>query len=405
LIIGKCGIVGKTNSGKTTFFNAATLLNAPVSPRPFTTIKPNVGIAYLRVPCVCREFNVKDSPTNSACINGTRFIPVELIDVAGLISGAWSGRGLGNRFLDEISRADVLIHVVDASGGTDEEGEIVKPSTHDPLEDVKLLDFEFAMWLKSIIKRSWDQVARIVEVTKAELALLLEEKLSGLAIDRVEISEAFKRCGLDPRKPLLWNEEDHLQFSLQLRRIAKPMVIAANKVDVPEAEENVKRLMKESPYPVVPVSAEAELILRRASEKELIEYMPGESGFKIRKPESLKSEQLRALKLIEERVLRKWKSTGVQEVLNYAYFNLLNAIVVYPVEDPEKLTDHKGNVLPEARLVPKGTTAIEMAGFIHTELAKGFLYAIDVKSKRRLGADYILKDRDVISIVSTLRRG
>ena len=397
------GIVGKPNVGKSTFFSAATLAAVEIASYPFTTIKPNRGIGYIKIQCVCREFNVKDNPVNSTCIDGIRFIPVELIDCAGLVPDAWQGRGLGNQFLDEIRRADALIHVVDASGSTDIEGRVVRPGTHDPLEDVKFLERELTMWFAQILKRDWPRVARTVESGMADLSSLLEERLSGLAIKRWHIVEALKAAGLSDEKPTKWSEEDFLKFIGLLRKISKPMLIAANKMDLPNAEENLKRL-KEAGYLVVPCCAEAELALRRAAEKRLIEYIPGDPDFKIKDPSRMTGKQIDALKAIREKVLDKHGSTGVQDAINAAFRILLNMVVVYPVVDPEKLTDHYGRVLPEARLVPKGTTARELAYIIHTELGESFIYAVDARTKRRLGEDYQLKDGDVISIISAKRR-
>ncbi|MEM0010620.1 MAG: redox-regulated ATPase YchF [Candidatus Bathyarchaeia archaeon] len=397
------GIVGKPNVGKSTFFSAATLATVEIASYPFTTIKPNKGIGYFKTECVCREFNVKDEPVNSICINGIRFIPVELIDCAGLVPDAWRGRGLGNQFLDEIRRADALIHIVDASGSTDIEGRIVKPGFHDPLEDVKFLEKELSMWFAQIIRKDWPRMARTVEARVADLPSLLEERLSGLAIKRWHVIEALRATGLSGEKPTMWSEDDFLRFVDALRRISKPMLIAANKMDLPFAEENLKRL-KETGYIVIPCCAEAELALRRAAEKGLIEYIPGEPTFKIKDPSRITERQLSALKTIKEKILDKYNSTGVQDAINAAFKILLNMIVVYPVADPEKLTDHYGRVLPEARLVPRGTTARELAYMIHTEIGESFIYAIDSRTKRRLGEDYQLKDRDVISIVSAKRR-
>jgi len=115
------GIVGKTNTGKTTLFNAATLLNAkyPIFHSPQR--KPNIGTAYVCDICVCKELGVKDNPLNSTCIDGWRYVPVKIVDVPGLVKDAWMGRGLGNQFLSVIGQADALIHVVDASGSIDAE--------------------------------------------------------------------------------------------------------------------------------------------------------------------------------------------------------------------------------------------------------------------------------------------
>lgn len=398
------GIVGKPNVGKSTFFSAATLAPAEIANYPFTTIKPNRGIGYVRTPCVCREFNVKDNPVNSLCINGIRLIPVELIDCAGLVPGAWQGRGLGNQFLDEIRKADALIHIVDASGGTDIEGRTCKPGTHDPVEDARFLEVEITMWMVNILKRDWPKIARKAETESAvDLLKVLEERLSGLQIKRTHIFEAIRTAELNPEKPTSWSEEDFIKFVDTLRKVAKPMLIAANKIDIPPAEENVERL-KELGYIVVPCCAEAELALRRASEKNLIEYTPGDCNFKILQREKLTESQLKALETIREKILLKYGSTGVQDAINTAFFKLLNMIVVYPVEDIEHLTDHKGNVLPDAYLVPYGTTAREFAYIIHSELGETFIYAIEARNKKRVGETYILKDRDVISIVSAKKR-
>ncbi|RLI09388.1 redox-regulated ATPase YchF [Candidatus Bathyarchaeota archaeon] len=398
------GIVGKPNVGKTTFFVAATLAPAEIAPYPFTTIKPNRGVAYLRVKCVCRELGVQDNPVNSACINGNRLIPVELIDCAGLVPDAWRGRGLGNRFLDEVRKADALIHVVDASGSTDIEGRPCRPGEHDPVEDVRFLEREITMWMVQIIKRDWRKLSRRVELLGEKLVGALEKRLSGLAVKRHHIVEALRRTGLDPNRPSSWSDEDLYSFTDELRKASKPMLIAANKMDMPTAEENLGRL-RETGYLVVPCCAEAELALRRAAEKGLIRYLPGDPDFEVLEPSKLGPEQERALEVIRERVLARYGSTGVQEAINSAYFDLLGAITVYPVEDPERLCDHQGRVLPDAYVVPGGTTARELAYMIHTELGETFIYAIDARTKRRLGEDYVLKDGDVISIVSAKKRG
>ena len=166
---------------------------------------------------------------------------------------------------------------------------------------------------------------------------------------------------------------------------------------------NIDR-MKELDYIVIPCSAEAELGLRRAEKKQLIDYKPGDGNFKILQPEKLSAIQIKALEAIREKILSTKSSTGVQKALNTAYFSLLDMITVYPVEDLEHLSDHNGRVLPDAYLVPNGTTARQFAYIIHTELGESFIYAIDARDKRRIGEDTILKDRDVISIVSAKKR-
>ncbi len=397
------GIVGKPNVGKSTFFSAATLATVEIANYPFTTVKPNKGIGYVRTQCVCKEFNVKDNPVNSVCLDGVRLIPVELIDTAGLVPDAWQGRGLGNQFLDEIRRADALIHIVDAAGSTDLEGRVLKPGSHDPLEDIKFLEKEITMWVAQILKKDWPKLARTVDSGMADLHSLLEERLSGLSVRRRHIVEALKVAELDADKPSGWSGEDFMSFVDSLRRVSKPMLIAANKIDIPIAEENYEKL-KESGNLVIPCSSEAELVLRRAAEKGLISYKPGDADFETTQPGNITEKQMKALDIIREKVLRRYGTTGLQEAINAAFFKLLNMITVYTVEDVERLSDHDGRVLPDARLLPQGTTARELAYIIHTELGESFIYAVDARSRMRRGEDYVLKDRDVISVVSAKKR-
>jgi ribosome-binding ATPase len=397
------GVVGKPNTGKSTFFSAATLAAAEIANYPFTTIKPNRGVGYVRTPCVHEEFKVKDNPRNSLCLDGVRLVPVELIDIAGIVPGAWEGRGLGNQFLDEIRRADAFIHVVDASGGTDCEGKTCKPGEHDPLEDIKFLEREITMWMVTILKKDWSKIARTAEADKKGIASHLEDRLTGLGIKRQYVGEAIRDANLNVDKPATWTDEDFYRFVDTLRRLSKPMLIVANKIDLPAAKTNVER-MKKLDYIVIPCSAEAELGLRRAAEKQLIDYKPGDGNFKIKQPEKLSIGQINGLEAIKEKILSTQGSTGVQEAINTAYLKLLDMITVYPVEDVEHLSDHNGRILPDTYLVPKGTTARQFAYIIHTELGESFIYGLDARDKRRIGEDTVLKDRDVISIVSAKKR-
>jgi len=391
------GLVGKPNTGKSTFFSAATLTDVKRAPYPFTTIDPNVGVGYVKIRCVCRELGVKDDPRNSICIDGWRFIPIELIDVAGLVPDAWKGRGLGNRFLDHLRRAAVLIHVIDASGGTDAEGRPVKPGSYDPLNDVAFLEREIDMWMYQLIKKDWGKISKVMDLKKDYEELF--SRFSGLEVKREKVLEAIEELGLHLKRVTEWSDEDLLTLVKRVRAAAKPIVIAANKADVDPAEENIKRLKKElgSRYIIVPTSAEAELALRKAAHAGLIRYIPGEGDFEV--VGNLTRKQREALEYIRERVLQRYGSTGVQEVLNRAVFDALGMIAVYPVENEAKYTDHEGRVLPDVYLLPKGSTARDLAYMIHTELGEKFAFAIDAVTKRRLGADEALKHRMVVKIV------
>ena len=397
------GLIGKANVGKSTFFNAATDLTVPVANYPFTTIEPNVGVAYARTKCVCREFGVQDNPVHSVCIDGNRFIPVKLIDVAGLVPGAHAGKGLGNKFLDDARQADVLIHVIDASASTDNNGRPVRAGTGDPIFDIRFVEEEFDLWIESIIGRDWSKIAREAESQGQKLEQLLAKRLSGLAISEQVITTAIQTSGLSLKKPVTWNHDDVLLLCKVLRTKAKPFVIAANKADLPSAEDNIKK-MKAGGLELIPCASEAEALLRKASKKGILHYLPGDASFDVKPEVTLNALQQKALDIVKG-FMQKYGSTGVQEVINIACFKFLRMVEVYPVEDEFKLTDKKGNVLPDVWLLPEGSTAKDLAGAIHADLAKGFLYAIDVRTKQRISANHRLKSGDVIKIASATSRG
>jgi len=389
------GITGKPNVGKSSFFNAATLSKAEVASYPFTTIDSNRGVAYVTSPCPCSEFDVKCNPKNSLCEDGVRFIPIELIDVAGLVPGAHEGRGLGNKFLDDLRQARVFLHVVDASGSTDEEGRPVEPGSYDPLKDVEFLEKEILMWLHSIIDRNWDRLLRKAASEKIDMAKIIHEQFSGIGVSVEDVIEASRKLGKEYQS---WDEDDILIFVDELLKIAKPRLIVANKADLPSAKENIERLRKRYSN-VVPASAEAELALKRAAKTGLIEYKPGDDDFRILDESRLTKKQIKALEYIRENVLKVYGSTGIQEALNKAIFDLLDMIVVYPVEDEHKLSDKEGNILPDAFLIPRGSKPRDLAYLIHTEIGDSFMHAIDARKKMRISSDYELKDGDIITII------
>lgn len=391
------GIVGKPNAGKSTFFAAATLKDVKISPTPFTTIDPNIGIGYVRVDsCPCSVYSC--SPRSYVVIDGVCFAPVELIDVAGLVPGAWQGRGLGNQFLDHLRRAPVLIHVVDASGSSDEEGRLVKPGTHDPLKDVEFLEREVDMWIASILKKDWDKVIRFVEFSKRDIAEVLLEKLAGLGMGRSHVEKALQVADLAKKPPSRWGDEDLYRFSKAARSLSKPIVIAANKIDIPEGEEGYKRIREFYPdRVVVPVSAEAELALRKAAARGLIKYKPGDVDFEV--VGQLSQQQRAVLDRIRE-LMKKWGGTGVTKAIGAAVFDALKYVVVYPVEDEKRLSDRGGNVLPDMLLVPPTYTIRDVAYSIHTELGERFVSAIDVKTGRRLSAEEPVTNGLIVKILA-----
>jgi len=376
------GLIGKPNAGKSSFLKAATMLDVKIAPIPFTTLEPNVAIAYVTKECVEKEFNVKCNPRMGYCINGIRGIPIKLIDLPGIVPQAHLGRGLGLKFLDEARRCEALIHVVDFSGATDEEG---KPTTnYDPENDIKFVENEINKWFEDIIKRGLEKYKKKLGVMKKdEIVEILEKQLSGLEVKRKEIEYVIDNVGIN-------NIEE---FSKRLREISKPIVIVANKIDLESSRKNYERLKHK--YNIIPTSAEAEIALKLGMQKNLINI----EGNSIKIIGSLTEAQKAALEIIEKEILKRYGTTGVQESLNYTVFSILKYIVVYPVADRNKLTDSEGNILPDAFLVKMGTKLKDFAYFIHTEIGKKFIAGIDAKTRKTLAAEYELKDNDVIEII------
>ncbi|MBD3252539.1 redox-regulated ATPase YchF [Candidatus Pacearchaeota archaeon] len=389
------GIVGKPSCGKSTFFKAATLADVLIANYPFATIKPNHAIGYVKIDCIEEEFEVKCNPQKGYCKKSKRFVPVDLFDVAGLIEGSSEGKGLGNQFLDDLAGADALIHIIDVSGETDSEGKETKG--YNPIEDVKMLERELDLWYLGILKKVWRTFSRTIQNTKQDFAKAVAKQFSGLKVGEDDIRKVVLKLKYESEKPNEWSDEQLFAFAHELRCVSKPMIIAANKIDKENSRINFDNL--KNAYPeliIVPCSAEAELALREADKHGLVDYIPGESDFEIKG--ELNEKQKNALEKIKL-LLREYKSSGVQEVLNKVVFDLLKYIAVFPA-GANKLTDSKGNVLPDCFLLPEGSTALDFAYTIHTDLGKNFIKAIDARTKQAVGKEYKVKHRDALEIVT-----
>lgn len=390
------GIVGKPNVGKSTFFGAATMAPVEIANYPFTTIEPNKGVAYVRTPCPCRELGVTCTPHNSLCVDGTRMVPVELLDVAGLVPDAWEGKGLGNKFLDDLRQADALINVVDVSGSTDIEGNPVDVGSHDPTEDILFLRREIECWMREIIKNGFSKIARQAKMQGSKPEAILAERLQGLKVTETQIKEALREVPL-PDDPTKWDDDLLLKLCGAIRERSKPMIAAMNKADL-ASKENLAKIEKINPI-CVPTMAETELALKKAAAGGLVDYTPGDASFRIKDGAKVSDGQRKALEYMAENMERNG-GTGVQRCIEEAAFKMLDLICVYPVEDETKFTDHFGRVLPDAFLVPRGSTARDLAYRVHTDLGDKFIRAVNAKTKRTVGADYVLQDGDVIRIVA-----
>ena len=393
------GIVGKPNVGKSTLYSAITLASAEIASYPFTTIEANRGVAYIQTECPHAEFDTMCDPKNSRCVDGIRYVPVKAIDVAGLVPDAHMGKGLGNKFLNDLSQAEALIHIIDASGSTDLEGNPCEVGEHDPVEDVKFLEHELTHWIKGIIFKDWRRLSRQIELDGKKLERAMAENLTGLGITEVHITMAMRDLDIAD-KPSKWSEDELLVIAENIRRFSKPMIIAANKCDIAPTE-NIERLKELKDYIVIPTCAEVELALRRASNSNLIKYQLGSEKFELSDQDKLNEKQLQGLEKIKH-LLEKHHGTGIQQCIEQAVFKLLDRIVIYPVEDENKLTDHDGNVLPDVYLMPRGANAKDLAYKVHTDLGEKFIRAIDARTKRVIGADHELNDKDIIKIVANV---
>ena len=390
------GIVGKPSTGKSTFFMAATSVPVERSARPFTTIKANRAIGYVEVECVDKEFGKQCNPRSGFCKDGRRFVPVELLDVAGLVPGAHEGKGLGNKFLDDLRQADVLIHIVDASGSSNEVGEKVAIGSYDPCDDVRFLEQELDYWIKGILDKNWNKLQREADLMKKKSEDILTEQFSGLGMNVDIIYKVLKELKLEEKNLNEWSEDERLGFCKKVRQIGKPIIIAANKCDLSTGWDNYQKLKKEFPeYVVVPCSAEAEIALKGAAKAGFIGYIPGDKTFTVKG--ELNDQQKKAMEVLKQ-VCERYEGTGVQKCLNTAVFDFLHYIAIFP-GGLNKLEDKDGNVLPDCFLMPPGTTAIDFAFKLHSDIGKGFIKAIDVKKKQTIGKEHPLKHRDVIEIV------
>ncbi|GAB6862044.1 redox-regulated ATPase YchF [Haloplanus litoreus] len=386
-------LAGKPNAGKSTFYKAATRAEVDVGNYPFTTIDANRGVTHARTDCPCLALDERCG--NERCHDGKRYVPVELLDVAGLVPGAHEGKGLGNQFLDELTNADAILDVVDASGGTNAEGEPVEVGTYDPVEEVDFVEHEMDQWLAGIVARNWEGVERKSRSPEFDLDDVLTDMLTGFGATVADVAASLRDLEY-PEDPIQWTDEDRAALAREIRDRTKPLVVVANKVDV-APPENVERL-RATEKPVIPATADGELALRTAAEAGVVAYDPGDPDFTI--AGDVTDAQREGLNRIRE-VMATHGGTGVQEAIDTAVYDLLDRITVYPVQNETRWTDGSGTVLPDAVLLPRGSTPRDLAYAIHTDIGEGYLHAVDARSDRRIGEDHELDEGDVIKIVST----
>ncbi|AFK20594.1 redox-regulated ATPase YchF [Haloferax mediterranei ATCC 33500] len=392
----KIGLVGKPSVGKSSFFNAATMNDVPEGAYPFTTIDPSIGEAYVRVECAAPEFDESCTPSVGYCSHGMRYVPVKLVDVAGLIPGAHEGKGLGNQFLTDLNEADVLVHVVDFSGETDIEGEATEG--HDPRDDIDFLENELDMWYLGILEKGIDRYRSGYHGEEKDIEVDLAEQMSAFKTNKDEIKQVILSLdiGLDPDE---WDDEDKAELAREIRKRTKPIIIAANKMDKPVSQENFEEITTDEDYEhltFVPTSAHAEKALKNADEGGVVDYRPGDDDFDI--VGDVSDEQEAGLEQIREFVT-EYGGTGVQQSLENALFDVMGAIAIFPGSANGK-SDSQG-VFRDCFILPEGSTTEDFAYHLHSDIGDGLLHGIDCHSKRQIGSDHELTHRDVVEIVST----
>ncbi len=386
-------LAGKPNAGKSTFYKAATMADVDVGNYPFTTIDANRGVTHVRTECPCLNRGERCGAEN--CRGGKRYVPVELLDVAGLVPGAHEGRGLGNQFLDELTNADVILHVVDASGGTDAKGEPVAVGEHDPVEDLQFVEREMDLWLASIVERNWESVERASRSPEFDLDEELAEILTGVGATELDVARTLREVDY-PADPIQWTDDHREALATEIRERSKPIVVVANKADV-APPENVQAL-KERTEATIPTTADGELALRRAAEAGAVDYDPGDPDFEV--VGDVSDQQATGLERIRE-VMAEHDGTGVQDALDRAVYDVLDQFTAYPVQDETHWTDGQGTVLPDAFLLPDGSTPLDLAYAVHSDIGEGYLHAVDAREHRRIGEDHELDEGDVVKVVST----
>ena len=425
----RIGLVGKPNVGKSTTFAALTESSVEIANYPFTTIDPNVGVTFLPAEdnCPCQTLREKREadgrldpvstddvragslcePRTGTCIGFCRTVPVTLVDVAGLVPGAHDGKGRGNQFLNDLAQCDALIQVVDASGGTDIEGNPMGPGSCNPIDEHAFLVEELAMWIHGILDTGWTRGVRRVQAEgERGLVDFITSQLTGIGAKESMVNSAissFKDENQDLGVP--WDWEDAIRTSLahHLRRAVFPLCVAANKADVaePGAWDALAAKVESEGGILLPTSADSELALRRAAKAGFIDYPPGAQQFSLTDigESNLNEAQRKGLDALGER-MERLGGTGLVELVSRIVRERLDRIVVYPVQDEGHWTDGDGRVLPDALLIQRGTSAKGLAYAVHSDLGDGFIRAVDGRTGRVIGAEHELNDNDVTKIVA-----
>ncbi|KAF1986883.1 P-loop containing nucleoside triphosphate hydrolase protein [Aulographum hederae CBS 113979] len=373
------GLVGKPSSGKSTTLNSLTDATSKVGNFPFTTIDPQRAMGYLQVPCACgrlaaanpsqfSELPGRCKPNYGGCVDGKRSVPIELLDVAGLVPGAHMGKGLGNRFLDDLRHADALVHVVDVSGTTDAEGKTTRG--YDPSQDIVWLRSEIVRWIQGNLMEKWGSIKRRHVAVKSTAVETLQNQFSGYGSTSTIVARCLDRLAL--KEPLQdWSNETIEKVVNAFTDEKFPTVIALNKIDHADADKNIAKIAKmQPPETLVLCSAISEVFLRRLTKQGFIRYTEGADYLDTREDliddgdpdggglkemdDKLKSR----IENLKDLVLYRFGSTGVVQVLSRAA-ELLGLVPVFPVRNIHTFSSGSTGsnaVFRDCVLVKRGST-------------------------------------------------
>lgn len=301
-------------------------------------------------------------------------MPIELLDVAGLVPGAHEGKGLGNKFLDDLRHADALVHVVDVSGTTDAEGKATRG--YDPSYDIVWLRSEIVQWIRGNLMQKWGSIKRRHVAIKATAVETLQGQFSGYGSTAAVVARTLDKMGL--KEPLEhWSDETIDKVVQAFTDEKFPTVIALNKIDHADADKNISKIAKmQDPKSIVLCSAISEVFLRKLAKQGFIKYTEGSEFVDTREdliadgdPEGgglkeMDDKLKQRIENLKDMVLYRFGSTGVVQVLSRAA-ELLGLVPVFPVRNVGSFgsgqTSGSTAVFRDCVLVGKNTTVADAA--------------------------------------------
>ena len=376
------GITGKPNAGKSTLFSSLTETVVAIGDYPFTTVEANKGIAYIKEKCPHLELGKECNPRRGKCLNGIRYIPVEVMDVPGLIEGASQGKGMGNQFMDSLREASAIINLI--SPVTDEKKLLSPEEISRVAEEV---ENEIFLWFSSRFGSDWERFSKKV----SHLSIPNEEKIlmkaSFFGITLKDVRKILSITKMNDNVSI-WGEDQIMEFTKAVLSLIRPIKRVVNKGDLIEDVQELKKMG----FHVI--SADYELSIMKAFKSGIIKDMNT-----LEAADKASVRQKEALDTIRSSY-ESGKLHRISDVISQIVKTDLQKIVVYPVYDENKWTDKDGNILPDAFLMEQGDTAEDLAFKIHTDIGRGFIRAINGRTKMVLGRSYELKDGDIIRIVA-----